>query len=76
MFRGGEPAHAGGGRDETRLGSMRRAAIRKHSAPTKVPMLATRASSVTPFLVMKAASCRGAEGDRADHVGPRCQPFP
>jgi hypothetical protein len=46
--------HARAGRGEKRFGSMRRAAIRKHSAPRKVPALASRASSVAPVFVMKA----------------------
>lgn len=47
-----EEAHAGAGRGEKRWDSMRRATIRKHSAPTKVPALAGRASSVTPLIVL------------------------
>ena len=49
-----QEVHARAARGEKRLGSIRRAAIRKHSAPTKVPALASRASSVTPVFVMKA----------------------
>ena len=35
-----------------RVGRTRRAAVRKHSAPTKVPPFDSSASSVTPVLLM------------------------
>src|ERR1700753_2050613 len=46
--------HHSGSRVERRLGSLRNAAIRKHSAPTKAPSWPSRAFSVIPVLVMKA----------------------